>query len=102
MTTPSLNLWRPAAAGVICIGSLLALTDTGLGGTVSIENSTLIATYDETSSAFSLTEKASGSIFLKEGKLDGSTGKAQVEAARDPVFNSGKRLMVRRTGGGIV
>jgi hypothetical protein len=69
---------------------------------VSIKNSTLIATYDDTSSTFFLTEKATGRIFLQEGKLDGSTGKARIETARDPVFNSGKRIIVRRTGGGVV
>jgi Melibiase len=100
--TSSLILRRPAAACVICIGSLLGLTSSGLGGTVSIKNKTLIATYDDTSSTFFLTEKATGRVFLKEGKLDGSTGKAQVEAVRDPVFNSGKRIIVRRTGGGVV
>ena len=58
--------------------------------------------YDERSSTFSLTDRASGRVFLKEGKLDGSTGKARAEAVTDPVFNSGKRILVQRAGGGVV
>jgi hypothetical protein len=102
MMTPSLNLWWPAAASVICIGSVLGAVDTLAGGTVSIENKTLTASYDEGSGTFSLTGRDAGRVFLKGGKLDGSTGKARAGAVRDAVFKSGKRILVQRAGGGVV
>jgi hypothetical protein len=101
MTLPH-NLQWPIAASLICIASVLASVDAAAGSTVSIQNKTLVATYDEGSNTFVLKERAWDRVFLKEGRLDGAAGKAQVEAIRDPVFKSGKRIVLKRTGGGAV
>ena len=49
-----------------------------------------------------LTERSSARVFLKDGTLQGAAGKAQVESVKDPVFKSGKRIVVPRAGGGSV
>jgi len=89
-----------ACPAAICILALSGLIDTGLARTVSIANGTLKATYDETSGTFSLRDKASGLIFIKEGKLGGPIGRAFVESGTDPLFNSGRRINLNCLDGG--
>ena len=92
----------PAAVLALCILSLLASASTLAARTLSIRNNTLIASYNDVSNTFLLTERSSARVFLKEGKLHGAAGKAQVESVKDPVFKSGKRIVVPRAGGGSV
>ena len=70
MTTLPLSYWWRTAASVIGLASLLGSPDTAPGGTVAIENKTLTITYDEGSNSFLLAERASGLVFLKQGKLE--------------------------------
>ena len=102
MITLTPNSRWPAAAALIGLVSVLGSVNTVAGASVAIENRTLIAIYDEGSSTFQLAEKASGRVFLKDGKLDRSTGQAKVATAKDPVFKSGKRILVERSDGGNV
>ena len=102
MTTLPLSYWWRTAASVIGLASLLGSPDTAPGGTVAIENKTLTITYDEGSNSFLLAERASGLVFLKQGKLEAATGTARVESVRDPAFKSGKRIALQRAGGGAV
>jgi hypothetical protein len=92
----------PAAAQAVCILSLLASASTLAAGTLSIRNDTLIASYNDISNTFLLTERSTARVFLKDGTLQGAVGKAKVESVRDPVFKSGKRIVVQRAGGGSV
>ena len=91
-------------AAVLALGilNLLASASTLAAGTLSIRNDTLIASYNDVSNTFQLTERTWGRAFLKEGRLEGATGKAQVESVRDPVFKSGKRIVLKRAGGGAI
>ena len=66
---------------------------------LDIENSKLIVTYDTVAGSFAIAEKASGKIFVRDGKLEGTCEKASSKAARDPVFGRGKRLVVSLSGG---
>jgi hypothetical protein len=91
----------PRTGSVIFLLSLLGSVYAGAACTVSIENKFITATYDPGSNTFRLAEKPSGRVFLKEGKLDRSTGKAHAESIRDPVFRSGKRILVQRADGGV-
>ena len=102
MKTLSHKLYCPVAALALCILSVLASASTLVAGTLSIRNNTLIASYNDLSNTFLLTERAGSRVFLKEGRLDGAAGKAQVEAVRDAVFKSGKRIVLKRAGGGSV
>jgi hypothetical protein len=102
MKTLSYKHYCSAAVLTLCILSLLASAGTLAAGTLSIRNDTLILSYNDVSNIFFLTERSSARVFLKEGKLDGATGKAQVESVKDPVFKSGKRILLKRAGGGAV
>src|ERR1051326_5209892 len=87
---------------LICLTIGLTVVNGGFAEGVSISNGTISATYDEVSGTFSLTEKASGLVFLKGGKLDGVVkGRAVVEPVKDAVFKSGKRLKLKRADGGV-
>lgn len=87
---------------LICLMIGLTVVNSGFAEGVSISNGTISATYDEVSGTFSLTEKASGLVFLKGGKLDGVVkGRAVVEPVKDAVFKSGKRLKLKRADGGV-
>ena len=46
--------------------------------TMSIENSTLSVAYDESSGTFTVAGKASGTVFLKNGRLGGEAKKAEL------------------------
>ena len=100
--TPTLNHSCPATAWVVCLAALLASLNTLAAGEISIANNTLIAGYNDASHSFFLTERATGHVFLKAGKLDGAAGAARVESVKDPVFKSGKRIVLPRAGGGAV
>jgi Melibiase len=68
--------------------------------TLSIANKTLTASYDAAAGTFSITENASGKVFVTDGHLEDSTSAARVQSARDPIFGNGRRIAVKRTDGG--
>jgi len=78
---------------------LSALGLTASAATLTIQNKSLSAAYDDTSGSFSVTEKASGSDFLKDGKLDGGAGAAKTRGVHDPVFGSGQSILVSQADG---
>ena len=80
----------PAAVLALCILSLLASASTLAAGTRSIRNDTLIASYNDVSNTFILTERSTARVFLKDGTLQGAAGKAQVESGQR------SRLQVRQ------
>ena len=90
-----------SVAIVVCLAGMLGGVSSGRAATHTIENRTLSVTFDDVAGTFSCAEKASGSVFLTDGRLDGAASKAVVETARDDVFGSGKRIVVKRTDGGI-
>ena len=81
---------------------VFVLGNSGLSATVSIENASLLVEYDDTTCSFSVTEKVSSAVFLKEGRLEAAPGAAEVEVVSDPVFGSGKSIRAPRQGGGVV
>jgi hypothetical protein len=64
-----------------------------------IDNGILAVSYDDAAGTFSVAENPSGAVFLKDGHFDGTASKASSEAANDPTFGPGKRIMVARTDG---
>jgi hypothetical protein len=70
---------------------------------LTIENSTLAVKYDEASDTFSVTEKATGAVFLKDGKLDGkpdgTAAKAKVQDGDAGPFGACKQIVVPRADG---
>jgi hypothetical protein len=67
--------------------------------TLVIENKSLMATYDDSNASFSVEEKVSGLVFVKDGKLEGGAGKARIERVRDTVFGFGKGVVVIQADG---
>jgi hypothetical protein len=70
-----------------------------LAATQTIDNSGLSVSYDDVAGTFSATDKASGRVFLKDGKLEGGGTKAAVEAAADAIFGPGKKIVVAQADG---
>jgi hypothetical protein len=68
-------------------------------GTLTIENKSLSVAYDGSAGNFCVVEKASGSVFLKAGKLEGAAVKAKVKSVRDVVFGSGKGIVITQADG---
>ncbi len=67
-----------------------------------VANETLAVIYDGAGHTFTLTDRASGKVFVKNGRLDGAGAILREEAATDPVFGAGRRIVVARTGGGEI
>lgn len=70
----------------------------------TIENRFLVVMYDDTAETFSVKEKATGLVFLADGKLDGVATQVVVGPATDHafrVFGSGKSIVVFRADGGF-
>ena len=82
--------------------AVLLLAQYVSAATVSIQNKTLAVSYDDARGTFSVTERASGTVFLKDGKLAGRIAGAKVGMAQDPVFGSGQRIALTRTDGSVV
>jgi len=82
--------------------TLFGLLFSGRAATRSIENDVLIARYNDADHTFSVGEKAPGSVFLTQGKLEGAIGTVRAESSQDPVLGKGKRLVVQRMGGGLL
>ena len=67
-----------------------------------VANRTLAVRYDSARQAFSLTDCASGQVFVKNGRLDDAGGILREEEAADPVFGAGWRIAIARNGGGEI
>jgi hypothetical protein len=78
---------------------LAVLSLTAAAATLSIENSTLAVKYEESSATFSVTEKASGAVFLKNARLDGVAKLARAGRSQDSVFGAGQSIIFRRADG---
>ena len=72
-----------------------------IAATHTIENRTMSVNYDDVAGTFSVVEKPSGNVFLKDGKLAGTAAKTVIAATTDATLGSGKRIVVTRTDGGI-
>lgn len=68
--------------------------------THTIENRTMSVNYDDVAGTFSVAEKASGKVFLKDGKLAGAAATTVIEATTDATLGAGKQIVVTRTDGG--
>ncbi len=67
----------------------------------SIENKFLVVTYDDVAKTFSIIERATGQVFLKDGKLDGNPKRVvtgSIHSFRE--FGQGNDIMVDREDGG--
>lgn len=78
-----------------------ALSMAAGAATLTIENQTLSVTYDDVAGSFTAVERASGAVFLKKGKLEGSPLKARVEGVRDAVFGGGDGIRVANADGSL-
>ena len=83
-----LHLWPPSFS-----------TSAAFAATHTIENKFLVVSYDDAAKTFSVKEKASGQVFLKDGKFDG---------VASPVYTvvkpnkSGCTMTLSRTDGGNI
>ena len=77
----------------------MALGSVASAAPLTIENRSLSVKYDDAVGSFSVAEQPSGTLFLKDGKVEGTAVRAKVERARDAVFGSGKRILLTRADG---
>lgn len=66
---------------------------------LTVENETLLVRYDDETSRFFVVEKASGSVFLKNGQLDLTAAQAKVQPVHDPIFGAGNGVVLTRPDG---
>lgn len=85
----------PRLATVLC----LILPTATRAAEFKAENERLTVTYDDAFHGFSLTEKATGNTFLTNGKLEGLDLKVAEEPATDPVFGTGRKIVVTQAEG---
>jgi hypothetical protein len=81
------------------LGLLAPLSPHLAAATLTIDNATLTAQYDDAAGTFSITEKATGKAVVTDGKLDGPAGAAKVAPAQDPIFGAGHRIVVTQADG---
>jgi hypothetical protein len=84
---------------VLAAVPLLAPGLTAGAATLSIESKTLRVQFDESSASFSVAQKASSSVFLRGGKLDGVAVGVRTGRTRDKVFGAGQSITVTRADG---
>lgn len=85
--------------GVLVIAASLAVLSLARSAgarTLTIQNSHLAVSYDDTAGTFSVAEEPSGKVFLTNGRLEGTATRATVEA----VDGGGQRLAVFLADGG--
>jgi hypothetical protein len=64
-----------------------------------IGNADLVVKWDATTSTFNVTDRVSGKVAIKAGRLDGlATAQAREEAAEDSVFGKGRRILLSQAG----
>jgi len=80
---------------VLCLASATATR----AAEHAAENATLAVTYDDRARSFAVTEKATGNTFLTHGKLEGNDRQATVQVASDPVFGSGRKIVISQADG---
>jgi hypothetical protein len=69
--------------------------------TLRIENADLTTQYDDAAGVFTVSEKATGRPFAIDGRIEGVAKSAAVEESTDPVFGTGRRIVVRQAGGSV-
>jgi len=79
--------------------TVAALSSAAVAKTHSIENRFLVVTYDDQGKTFSVQDKGTGLVFLKDGVLDGATSSSRVLAMPD---KTGQILVIQRAGGGDI
>ncbi len=68
----------------------------------TIENQSLVVSYDAMGGAFSVSERASGAVFVTNGRLEITPAKAKVGDVRDKVFGRGRGIMLVQADGSTV
>ena len=66
---------------------------------LSIENQSLVVTYNDADSSFSVLEKTSGTVFVKNGQLDLASASGKVQTLRDSVFGRGRGIELTQADG---
>ncbi len=85
-----------APFAVLTIMAIAATTATAK--THSIENKFLVVTYDDAAKTFSVKDKASGKVFLKDGKTGGTGGPEEITLSRvAATFNSAQLIHIETT-----
>ena len=67
-----------------------------------IGNASLVLRYDDANDRFSLAERGSGKIVVKNGQLDGADKILRQEEVKDPIFGTGHHILLSRHGGGEI
>ena len=68
---------------------------------LTIENQSLAVRYDDVDGTFSLAEKSSAAVFVKNGKLAVTPAMAKVQSVRDGVFGHGQCIRLTQADGGM-
>ena len=87
---------------IIVVSVLFSLLLSANAALFNIENQWLVVRYDAMGEAFSVSEKASGAVFVKNGRLEITPAKAKVGDVCDKVFGRGRGIVLLQADGSIV
>ena len=93
----TVNFFRLTSA----LAGLVFVTGTASAAVFTAANETLAVTYDDAADCFSVVEKASGAVFITDGKFDGPGAQAVAASATDAVFGDGQKITVTQTDGSV-
>lgn len=66
---------------------------------LEIENECLRVTYERVGNTVSLTEKGTGLTFVKDCRIEGECGDAMTSSAQDPIFGTGRKIVIQQSDG---
>lgn len=81
--------------GIAFFGSA-SFTDAAM---LTIENQSLVVSYEDADGNFSVSEKSSGLVFVKSGELNLTNSSAIVRSVRDDVFGRGNGIQLTQADG---
>jgi len=88
-------------SSVFCLALVLAAARAS-GASIGIENDTLSVSYDDVSRSFSMVEKSSGKVVLREGGLlQPAADAAKAVATADRAFGAGRGIQIKYSDGAV-
>jgi hypothetical protein len=85
---------------VFALFAAIASADSAFAAMHTIENNLLTVQYDDAAKTFAVVEKASGKVFLKDGRLDDVGDKVSAAETTDELCGFRKSIAISRTDGG--
>ena len=84
---------------IILVAAFLGIALFANAAVFTVENQSLVVRYDDAAGKFSVVEKASGNVFLKNGTLDLTNANAKVQGVQDNEFSRGQGIVLTQADG---